>query len=160
MITQNDIVAILIKRNKKNHLFDFFPEVCVEYLDAEHAALLKGTLLKEDADLSTWDETGVSPLNESAIIETMVDYMAFAWGKVLDHRGISANRSVQKFEAWCTILGRNDLVEYLSGQQYAMYGAPMLAKICEAFNIALPEGRKIRRMIKGLPCTRNCDEGC
>ena len=157
MRTQDEIVEKLLAINKEKHLFDFRRDMLVVFLDREHAELVKGISLKEDADLSDWKE---DDLSDEVILEKMKDYMDFAWDKAQNHRGLSANRSIQRLEAWCWLLGEDELVEALENGPYAVYGAPGLAKVSEKFGWPIPPGEDIERMIRGLPCVPNCEKGC
>src|SRR5277367_4801730 len=102
---------------------------------------------------------------ESASLEDALgelrEYMVFAWGKVEDHRGISAGRSVDKCAAWAWLLGRDDVYKAAhDGKNYAQYGAPALKLICEAFDLPVPADKGLQRMMRGEPCTDNCGNGC
>lgn len=157
MKTQVEIVGKLLAISKEINLFDFRRDILVVFLDRKHAELMKGVVLKEDADLSEWK--GDVPSDE-IVLEEMKNYMKFAWDKAQNHRGLSAQRSIQKFSAWCWLLGEDELVEALENGPYARYGAPGLAKVCEQYGWPIPKDKSIERMIKGLPCVPNCEEGC
>ena len=96
-------------------------------------------------------------LSEESIIEDMRGYMGFAWGKVENHRGISANRSVDKMTAWLWLLGEEGLVTEAS---YPQYGAPILAVISRKYDFDIPDDEGLSRMIAGKLCRDGCDEGC
>ena len=66
----------------------------------------------------------------------MLDYLVFGLGKALDERGLSCSRTIQKLEAWLTLLGREDLAETVSDDSlYSPYGMPALLKVCANFEI-------------------------
>lgn len=90
------------------------------------------------------------------------DYYRFAWGKVLDHRGISASRSITKLAAWMWVAGRDDLAALLHRDDlYTPYGAPALKALGAALGWPWPEDdEQARRMAAGEPCRPYCDEGC
>ncbi len=102
-------------------------------------------------------------LEEKSILATMENYMDFAWEKALCHRGISAIRSVEKFQAWLWVLGNaRDLLKFAEDEtNYPQYGAPILKRICNAYGFPIPDNSQVARMAVGLPCTRpSCQEGC
>jgi len=132
-------------------IFGFAREVLVPYLDFERAR----PFLKADAAAAEWQPT---PLDMARA--EMTEYMAFAWGKVEDHRGLSAGRSVEKLAAWAWLLGDDALVERIEAAPYAQYGAPKLAVICAAFDLPVPKSTGVQRMIRGEPCVDDCDMGC
>jgi len=93
-------------QNDKNDPFGFVADMLIEYVPYEAAK----PLLSEEAEEAYpggegWD---VSPLTKEAVTEEMRSYMKFAWGKVRDHRGLSASRSVVKMAAWLWILDEDD----------------------------------------------------
>ena len=137
-------------------MFDFFREVSVHYLPYEEVreALTKEARVAIDSGEEAWE---VSPLKRSAIVLEMKAYMAFAWTKVRDHRGLSAGRSTSKMQAWMWILEDDHHVDW---DDYAPYGAPILAEVCELYGFDVPEGEDIARMVLGKPCEPHCSEGC
>ena len=138
---------------KDRDLLGFQAEVFLSYLSADEVR----PFCKPDADLRTWEPEA---LTEEVVTDEMGDYMEFAWGKVRDHRGISAGRSVEKMEAWLWLLGRDDLLGAVAGAGYENYGAPQLKVICDALGFPVPESDELGRMIQGEPCRPGCDEGC
>jgi len=100
--------------------------------------------------------------DREGVLKTMREYMDFAWGKALDHRGISASRSVSHLHAWVWLLGDEDYAA-IPWAHYAQYGAPVLKAVTERFGFAMPDSDradKARRMAQGQPCTDDCEEGC
>ena len=151
MRTFDDIAHYLARHND---LFGHAAEVLVSYLPAERAK----AFCEEGTDLSDWKQ---SPLTREQILGEMKGYMEFAWGKVEDHRGISANRSIDKMKAWLWLLEDDDTWAFAnSDEHYAQYGAPILKKICEQYQFPIPKGDAIANMAKGRPCTPDCDMGC
>lgn len=101
------------------------------------------------------------PLEREFILKEMHEYMEFAWGKVEDHRGISASRSVEKMTAWLWLLKDDETRAFAeNGSNYAQYGAPILKKICEVYGFPIPNNSIIERMAQGKPCEDDCDMGC
>jgi hypothetical protein len=151
MRTQDEVVARI---REKRSIFSFDAEVLVHALDYEHAREFIGTTSREK-----WEATK-HPISEEEAIRDFADYAAFAWGKAEDHRGLSAGRSVEKLEAWTWLLGRDDVLSQSENALYAMYGCPKLKVICEAFGFPIPDDEPVVRMMRGEPCTPDCDAGC
>jgi len=98
-------------------------------------------------------------LNEKFVTEELLSYLNFAFGKAIEHRGISASRSVQKLTEWAWILGLDDLVEFAQDDSnYPNYGVPVLKKFAQHFNVIPPE--EIVRWPDGEPCGSSCTQGC
>jgi hypothetical protein len=136
--------------------FGFHLEVLVPYLPYKYAK----DFLKEDVVEEEWDKK-VIPLTEDNVKRDMGDYMEFAWGKVIDHRGLSASRSVEKMAEWCWLLGDDESVEFAETDgNYAMYGAPILNFMCQKHGFPVPEDNDdLEKMIAGQPCHKDC-HGC
>lgn len=142
------------KQNRKNDMMGFSAEVLLPYLSLD----LAKEFLKPDADLSKWVQL---ELSEKAILEEMNGYMEFAWGKVINHRGISASRSVEKMSMWLYILGNDEMVEFCQDDKnYMNYGAPVLKKICEKYDFPIPDDKEVHRMAEGKMCIDECTQGC
>ena len=137
----------------KSGFFDFTFDALVEFTTFD--ALKALGLLKEDAE--PWDTTKDAPRTREGVVEVMRDYMSFAWEKCRDHRGLSASRSVNRFEAWLWILDEPLDVEEVG---YANYGAPFLMAICEKYGFDVPEGSDLPRMARGESCEQDCQMGC
>jgi hypothetical protein len=149
MRTQDEIVDFL-----RSHVGGFTVEALIGYLDLAHAKEFLKPTAKAKAE--EWKQDPIE-----GVLKELADYMAFAWGKVEDHRGISAGRSVQKCSAWAWLLGREDVYEYANNDDhYAQYGAPALKHICEAFGLPVPQDEGVQRMCEGLPCHDGCESGC
>ncbi len=160
MLTQAQIVA---KIESSTSFFGFDVEVYAMFLDYDHAKYL----LKEDARAKVkkaeWNKNVVS-LTEDNVKAEMKDYMSFAIGKALDHRGISASRSVEKMQAYCAILEIGNQIHW---EWYAQYGAPILKEICDMmgwqamYTTDLTYGvEQFARMADGKRCSDDCMEGC
>lgn len=153
MRTQEELVEKTREEAKK--FLGFGADVLLPYLDYAHAK----EFLRDDITEEKWNERAIDPSEERAL-KDMADYMAFAWGKVSDHRGISAQRSVDKMGAWAWLLGRDDVVKALEEAPYENYGAPKLAVVCRMMGFPIPEEQSIQNMINGLSCCPGCDMGC
>lgn len=149
-----DIVAYYITHKDEDFL-GFVAEALLPFLSFEQAK----PLLKPDATPENW--ASPEPLTGQSVLAVMEKYMSFAWGKVKDHRGISAGRSVEKMGAWLWLLGDDDLVAVAhDGENYAQYGAPILKKICEKYGFPVPDDEGVLRMAQGKPCQSGCRDGC
>lgn len=87
-------------------------------------------------------------------------YLGFAIEKILDHRGISASRSVDKLREYAWLLGRDDVVSAMDDAGYEQYGAPKVAAFAAGMGWEWPDDRELARMADGLPCRDGCEEGC
>jgi len=66
--------------------------------------------------------------------------VAFGWGKVRNHRGLSADRTILKMKAWLWLLGDDELEAFAADYaNYPQYGAPILKAICEKYDFPIPE---------------------
>ena len=157
--TQDQIVKRIesIKESRRS-LFGFPIDVLIPYLDYEHAK----PYLKDTATKESWESDGVPyETDRESVLVRALDYLEFAWEKALDHRGLSASRSIEKMESYMWLLGESDLVEVCeTGANYAPYGAPILAKISDRLGYKMPEGADVARMTQGLSCRPGCEEGC
>lgn len=149
--TQDEIVT---KLKGSNSFFGFDSEVLVPYLDFEHAK----PFLKPEASAETWP--GKYPSREEVLAEAKKYMEEIGWPKVEDHRGISANRTIEKMEAWIWMLGEDELLRRVTEVDYPQYGAPKLKVICEHFGWPIPADPAIARMIDGDPCRPGCESGC
>ena len=113
--------------------FGFKKEALVGFIDYKGAIeLAKAGVFNELSQEEVWNES-LSLLTEEAILSEMREYMEFAWGKANNERGISASRSVQKFEAWMWLIGDDDGLQELSSVEYAPYGKPKLNYISQRY---------------------------
>lgn len=154
MKTQEDILK-RVKNPSADDFGGFEAEALAQFLDYDHAK----PILRDNVTREIWDKDG-QELTRENVVEEMRGYMEFAWGKVRDHRGISANRSVIKLRAWLWLLDEQDTLNTLDGTPYPQYGAPQLEVICRRMGFPIPEGGDIANMIAGRPCTPTCDNGC
>lgn len=96
------------------------------------------------------------------IAKTSREYLEFAITKAVNHRGLSANRSIMKLGemVWC--LGDDALTDRFEKADYEQYGAPKLAVLAEAWGLATDamQTEAWQRMATGQPCHEGCDEGC
>jgi len=99
------------------------------------------------------------PLEEAAVREEAMNYLRFAFDKALDHRGISASRSVLKMREYAWILDLDEAAAFADdGANYPKYGVPVLKKMAQVLGVEMPEA--IAVWPDGLSCTPGCQEGC
>jgi hypothetical protein len=147
-------IAARIESIKADDFFGFRREVLLGSLDFEHAR----PFLKAEATVEAWEEEPAETTVES-VLQSATKYLDFAFGKALDHRGISAGRSVEKMTEYAWLLGDDALAERMGGH-YAQYGMPALLAFAERFDLPIPEDERVERMGQGLKCRPDCDEGC
>lgn len=96
---------------------------------------------------------------DEKVLKAMTDYMDFAVGKAVGHRGLSAGRSIDHYRAWVWLLG-DEHFDAIDWENYTNYGAPILAQIAERYDIPVPADDDFVNMSKGLPCEPKCYSGC
>ena len=79
-------------------------------------------------------EDSVEELTREHVIQEMNDYMPFAVDKAKDQRGISASRSIWKYEQWLWVL-EDPLSQEIGA--YSDYGLTNLEKIAEKYDLKL-----------------------
>ncbi|RQX05899.1 hypothetical protein [Micromonospora inaquosa] len=154
--TQEEIVTrIWALRANSGDAFGFREEVLVEALDLDHAHQVIAP--RHSAE---W--------NQRADHESYArDYLRFAIGKIIDHRGNSASRSVDKLGELAWLLGRDDIVAAMDHADYPMYGAPKVKAFADGFGWPFlddldGDGRlSLARMADGQQCDPpGCERGC
>jgi hypothetical protein len=128
MRTQAEIIE-RIKTAKKNDLFGF---ECGDYAGAltkESAESLRGILLKDDADLSDWEQQFKT---DEDVRKQCIGYMDFAWEKANNCRGLSAMRTMTHYKAWLWLLGQDGFDDL---ENYSHYGKDNLVRICKFFDL-------------------------
>ena len=148
--TQDEIVA-RIKAVEADDYFGFRRDVLVHALDFEHAR----EFLQPDATAMEWAEAA-----ETDALGGAKAYYGFALGKIRDHRGISASRSVGKLGEYAWLLGRDDVVAAMQAADYAQYGAPKVKAFGEGLGLPWPDEPEMVRMAAGDPCEPECAMGC
>lgn len=114
-----------IEEIKDEDFFGFGRSDLIERLPFEHA----NPFLKDDVTAETWEPT-TTPL-----LDTISDYMDFAWEKANNNRGISAGRSISHMKSWLWLAGEDDFLSRVNLDNYTHYGKPQLRAICEHLNI-------------------------
>jgi len=116
-----------------------------------------GAYLKEQYKPEHVDS--VLKLSEDVVIKELLSYLDFAFGKAINHRWISAGRSVEKLATMAWVLDRKDLLEFAENENnYPMYGVPVLKRFAQAFDVIPPQ--EIINWADGESCTPNCNKGC
>lgn len=151
MRTQEEIATKV--RASRTKFLDFAGDALLAYLDFDHAR----EFLKDGTTAEQWAECH-TPLAADKVIAEMRDYMSFAWGKVEDHRGISASRSVDKMTAWAWLLGDGGAYAAIEAAGFPNYGAPKLAAVCRVLGFPIPDDSGVQRMIAGERC--GAYDGC
>lgn len=75
----------------------------------------------------------VTPLTDENIIEKMQDYIDFAFEKARGGRGISASRSMWKFQKWLWVLEDTEI----DCEDYSGYGISKLEQIVKKYNLVV-----------------------
>lgn len=75
----------------------------------------------------------VVPLSEENVIALMQEYIDFAFEKAYSQRGISASRSMWKFELWLWVLEDTEI----NCKEYSDYGIANLKRITEKYNLVV-----------------------
>lgn len=101
---------------------------------------------------------------DEKVLARMREYMEFAVGKAMNHRGLSASRSLEHFKAWTWLLGDEHYAEVV-WSNFQNYGAPVLLQIAEKYEFLIPTGTdsdlaRFINMTNGDMCHRGCQEGC
>lgn len=148
---------IVVRCRENRGVFGWGREAIVGFLPFKHAK----EFLNPDATEEEWGKFSDRLSHESVVAE-ISKYMTFAWEKVEDHRGLSANRSIDKIGEWVWLLGSKyeSLFKAFEDADYAQYGAPKLKVVCDALGLPMPDSQSVRNMAEGHPCHTGCEEGC
>lgn len=103
--------------------------------------------------------------DEAWLLNEAQEYFHFAIGKIIDHRGISASRSVEKLTEFAWLMGKDDLVKAMDETEYSKYGAPIVLLFGRGMGFSLPkldeaDSLALDNMANGVPCMPDCEEGC
>ncbi len=110
--------------------FGFDREAMVPFLTFEEAK----PWLKEDAKEENWSDA--LPRTREAILGEIADYLnRVGFDKAVNHRGISAGRTVEKLRALCWLMEDDEAVRLCDAAPYANYGAPILKAVAEHLGI-------------------------
>jgi hypothetical protein len=154
MRTQEEIVK---KTAEADSMFGFEREVLLLYVGFEQAKpFLNPDLVTKPGAEAEWNAC-MPPLSDDLIKADMAKYMAeYGWNKAMDHRGLSAGRTIEKMLAWLWLLGDEETIEAVNKAGYENYGCPKLAIICQKYNLPIPSDPAVENMINGQPCSAGC----
>jgi hypothetical protein len=165
MRTPEEIVARIAAIREGMFGFGFGAEVLLQALTFEQAR----PVLKPGATGAEWGDVLDS---REKVQNAAVDYLEFAIGKALNHRGLSASRSIEKLTEYLWLLGLDDVLERFEAAGYAQYGMPKLRVMAEQFGMwpypqlqysdstAAALAARAERMAAGKRCTPECQSGC
>jgi hypothetical protein len=123
--TQAEIVA-RINEIRESDFFGAQTGDLVCFLDYEHAK----SFINEGTTKEQWD-TSTSGIVSPA--RCIAEYMAFAWDKANNRRGLSAARSVDHMRTWLWLDGKDELAQQI--EEYDHYGKPQLVAVCNEYGI-------------------------
>lgn len=112
--------------------------------------------MKEDAEKGDWQD-GITA--QDAFYQASAYYF-FAIEKIVNHRGLSAFRSVEKLSEYAWLLCRDDIVDLMADADYENYGAPKIKVFGEGLGLGWPTMHAIVNMAAGEPCEPGCESGC
>lgn len=144
------------------NMFGFAQEVLAGAMTLE---TVKQALPNFDAG-SSEAEPPTFPVYTSENIEgACKEYLQFAIGKALDHRGISASRSIDKLTQFAWLVGKDNVVEAMDEADYTNYGVPKLKAFADGMELPFEAGEyydqsELDNMAAGKPCREDCEEGC
>jgi hypothetical protein len=118
-----------------------------------------GIYLPEEVAKGIADKAEEPPEAEEMLKQAR-EYLPFAFDKAVNHRGLSAMRSVLHLMNWAWLGGRDDLVAFADDDDdYPRYGVPVLIKFATELGVPLPD--EIASWPGGgrEPCRPGC-EGC
>lgn len=78
-----------------------------------------------------WDKNRFD--TDEKVVKAITKYLPFAWDKATNERGISANRSIQHFQAWFFLIDTEfyKTITEMFTYNYEPYGKPILKAIEE-----------------------------
>lgn len=133
-------------------VFGYRNQVLIQYgLTFEEAKDFRS----DEATLEEWPEP-----SDERTMEAATEYYAFAVGRILGHRGLSAGRSVDKLMEFAWLLGYDKLAATMDGLPFAQYGAPAVSEFGSQLGLPFPAPEQFRRMAHGQKCHDSCKEGC
>src|SRR5512135_535321 len=155
MRTQQEIIDRISYISKRD-FFGFESTDLMCALDFENAK----PFLKDEPKVTKeqWEspeEDGTTSRTDGGVRKQIVDYLVFAFGKALDHRGLSSSRSIDHFKAWLFLLGDDELLAFTENDaNYPQYGMPCLVAIAKKYApSAIPDDPDVARMGAGKPCS-------
>lgn len=129
MRTDAEIVARIEARREDDILGFEWPYYLMRLPYELAVPYLKPEALEESA--KKWQQV---PRDHDSIRAEAIDYMAFAFDKANNCRGISAGRSISHYVAWLWLLGEDSWGDKLF-DEYEWYGKDLLVRLCKFFGI-------------------------
>lgn len=151
--TQDEILA---RFESADDFLGWAREVLIEAMDADTVRRYN-----PDATIGTdWTAWSAGDVETNAR-----NYLDFAIEKAINHRGLSAERSVAKLREFAWLLGRDDVVAAMGAAEYPQYGVPQVKAFADGMGWPFKaeqgwEQTALDRMAQGMPCADDCDEGC
>lgn len=154
MRTQREIYD-RFRKIASEDLFGFRREVLLTVIADEAIRLLiaAGFLKANDFD-------SIPEQTDEQVTQAAHQYLNFAISKILDHRGLSAGRSIEKLSEYAWLLDRTDVQRAMDDAPYPQYGAPKVRAFAQTMKLFWPSDYMLDRMANGLPCEEGCDMGC
>lgn len=154
--TQDEILA---RYEASDDFFGFAREVLLEAMTVDSIGKVTDAP-KETVIEVVRQVEAAGPLEKRAR-----DYLAFAVGKIVDHRGISAERSVTKLREFAWLLGRDDVVQAMDASDYPQYGAPKVKAFADGMGWPFTadsawQQQALEAMALGRLCEDECMQGC
>lgn len=123
------------------------------------------SIRNEDATKEDWGK--VSSKDCEDVKRQLIDYMSFALEKCVNHRGISASRSIGHMRNYVWLMEDDEALVFVEDDSnYQNYGAPMLKYLSDRYGFDYKsvldetEIKMFLNMSKGLPCGLGNDCGC
>lgn len=111
--------------------------------------------LKPEVTPEEWGDS--QPRDADSIRAEITNYLPFAFGKALGHRGLSAGRSVAHMRAWFWLLGDDEAVAFIEDDtNYPPYGMPVLFYCADRVGAPKPDDEEAIRMAGGDRCEPSC----
>jgi len=158
-------IAERVQDRRAGDLFGFEIGTLMSYLPFKD---VPEGLLKEGTTEADYNE--VRPATDVNVRRDMGNYLGFAIMKALDHKGLSASRSISHYMSWMWLLGDEEAMLWCErDDMYENYGAPILKAIATKYGIEPTydgdpmdkEGlEEFQNMASGKPCRDDCDAGC
>jgi hypothetical protein len=129
-------------------------------------AMTGDTMRQINPELTAEDVADAPETKPERMADEARGYLRFAVGKILDHRGISAERSTIKLREFAWLLGRDDVVQAMDAAEYPQYGAPKVKAFANGMgwpffdDSGAREQVELERMSEGQPCRPDCESGC
>lgn len=174
-VNKSDVVEIRRQRRTQDEILARFQKAIKDGgkgLGAALAAEFRTEVLASAMTLDTLKKIDPNYEGDAEKYPTIRDfkaygqeYLEFAITKALDHRGLSAGRSIEKLQEIAWLLSRNDVIEAMNEAGYTNYGAPQLKAFAEKMGFEFKVGQyceqaDLDNMAAGKPCHKGCQEGC